>query len=102
MPQIFPGTMRLRGSISCYMAADGMKADFLAENEVSLGFVMTTSPAPGADFVSVFIPRVKLMASNKTDGDKAIMRSYNFVGLEALPGSYTPGDTSIVIQDSTL
>ena len=31
-----------------------------------------------------------------------VAEHYNFVGLEALPGSYTPGDTSIVIQDSTL
>ena len=96
VPAIFQGTMRVRGSFSALMAADTMDADFLNETELGLGMVMTTGPLPTADFVNLYVPRTKLMSGTKNDSNKAIMRSFNFVGLEALTGA----DTSIVVQDS--
>lgn len=93
---VFGGIMRVRGSFTALMTSDTMDSDFITENEFGIGMVMTTGPLGTADFVNLYIPRVKLMSSAKSDSDKAIMRSFNFVGLEALTGL----DTSIVLQDS--
>lgn len=99
VPAIFLGTLMVRGSVSALTAADTLTTDFINENEVSLSVLMTSSPSGSASFVNVFLPRVKLTSSTKTDSDKAITRSFNFVALENT-GTLGGNLTSIVIQDS--
>lgn len=100
VPEIFLGTLSVRGSISAFTAADTMTADFLNEAEFSLSVVMTTDPSEGAEFMSIHLPRVKLTSSTKNDSDKAITRSFAFVALENT-GTILGADlTSIMIQDS--
>lgn len=104
LPEVFLGTLAVRGSLTClFKGSDTFTADFLAENEVALNLFLTSSPADNADFVSIYLPRVKLSSSQKGDSDRAIMRSFNFMALEKVTGagSGTQFDaTTIVIQDS--
>ena len=101
IPAIFNGTMMVRGSFTALMTGDTMTTDFLQENEVQLGMLMTASPAGNADFINVYMPRVKLTASTKTDSDRAITRSFNFVALENTANLFADLST-ILIQDSTI
>jgi hypothetical protein len=99
VPEIFLGTLQARGSVSLFMDDDTMTADFLAENEVELAAVGTTSPAANADFVSVYLGRVKLGAPTMTDGDMGMIRTYPFQAIEQIAGtSYDL--TTVVVQDS--
>ena len=99
-PAIFLGTLSARGSLTALMTNDTMTADFLNETEVTLSLLMTDSPLPTANFMSVTLPRVKLISSSKTDSDRAITRSYSFMALENA-GQYPLADlTTVAIQDS--
>jgi hypothetical protein len=101
-PNIFMGMLQARGSFTALMINDTITADFLNEAEVDLSLLMTTGPTPGADFISLYAPRAKIMSSSKTDSDRAITRSYNYTLLEQINGG--PGtvwdDTTLVMQDS--
>ena len=99
-PFLFVSELMARGSFTSLYTADTLTNDFLNENEVSLSFTMTSSPSGTADFVSIFLPRVKLTSSTKTDSQSAITRSYNFVGLEYLGGLSSVDYTTVVVQDS--
>jgi hypothetical protein len=79
-----------------------MVADFLNENEVDLNFFLTSSPAQNADFVSLYLPRVKLMAQTRQDSQTAIRRNFNFTAMRQVNGGVgTAWDaTTMVLQDS--
>ena len=100
VPDIFLGTLSVRGSLSCLTTSDSLTADFLNENEVSLSVLLTASPADNAEFMSFNMPRCKLISSTKNDSDKAIMRSYSFVALENTGQFPTSDLTSLMVQDS--
>ena len=100
---VFVGTIQVTGSFTALLANDTMTADFLNEAEVQLAVLLTTDPSATADFIAITLPRVKLTAMTRTDGDKEISRSFNFRALEqsVLGGLGTAYDaTSIVVQDS--
>ena len=99
---IFMGMVTARGSITCLDTTDTFGADFINENEVQLELFLPSSPAAGADFVSVFLPRVRLFSNNRQDSDRAIMRSLNFGALEQINGGAGTSldDTIVVLQDS--
>lgn len=100
IPAIFLGTLMVKGSLSALTTTDTLTTDFLAENEVSLSLTMSTSPADGAEFISIHMPRVKLTSSTKNDSDKAITRSFQFMALENAGQSPAADYTTIMIQDS--
>jgi hypothetical protein len=102
VPTIFQGMISVRGSFTCLMANDTISADYLAENEVTLALLLTTSPAAGADFMSIFLPRVKLSQDTRTDSPRAITRNYSFMALEQISGgqALVYDDTTVTIQDS--
>jgi hypothetical protein len=99
---VFIGMLAVRGSLTCLMVNDTLTADFLQENEVQISTLLTTSPLPGADFVSLWLPRVKLMSGTKTDSQTSITRSYNLTALEQVNGGTGTNvdDTTVVMQDS--
>jgi len=102
VPDIFQGTNSVRGSLTCFMANDILQANFLNEVEVQIVITMTTSPNPNSgEFISINLPRVKLASSTKTDSDKAISRSFNFMALERCDGNGWYDQTTIAVIDST-
>ena len=102
VPAIFMGTLSVRGSFTALFPNqnDTMMNDFLVENEVDLSFLMTTSPANNSDFVHVYLPRCKLMAATKTDSDRAISRSFQFMALENFGSNANANLTTVMVQDS--
>lgn len=103
VPEIFQGMITCTGSFQALMTTDGMTADFINENEVTVSLLLTDGPSPGANFFSVFLPRVKLSQANRADSPRAIIRNYSFVALEQLVNSGAGGiydDTTVTIQDS--
>lgn len=99
-PAIFVSQITVRGSLTALMTNDTITQDFLNENEISLSMTMTTNPTGLADFVSIFMPRVKLTSSTKTDSPSAITRSYNFTALEYIAGNVVIDGTTVVVSDS--
>ena len=101
VPAIFPGTVSVRGSLTAlFPSGDTLTTDFLNENLVELSLLFTTSPAPGADFVSILMPVTKLMSSTKTDSDRAITRSFQFQALENTGQNANANLSTVIIQDS--
>lgn len=98
----FAGVLSARGSITALLTGDTLSDDFLKENEVQVGLMLPSAPTQTADFVSLLLPRARLMSDNRQDSDRAIMRTLNLVGLQQVSGgSGTQYDnTTIVMQDS--
>jgi hypothetical protein len=100
VPEIFQGTIQVRGSISVFMTDDTMMADFLSETDVELAFTATASPSASADFISFYMPRVRLMNPTMQDGDTGMIRTFNFQALEMVSSITNTDLTSLVVQDS--
>ena len=102
VPEIFAGMLHVTGSFTSLLTNDTITDDFMNENEVVISILLTTDPTNSADFVSITLPRVKLTSTTRSDSDREISRSFNFVALEQTAGGVgTQYDaTSIVIQDS--
>jgi hypothetical protein len=102
-PDIFRGNLSGSGSFTALFAGDAITSAFLNETEFQIQIFMTDSSLPTAEFVSIFLPRVKIFTDNKNDNDRQITRSVNFRCLEQdiLGGTGTAyDDTTITIQDS--
>ena len=102
VPTVAMGTLRVSGSITCFFSADTLTTDFLAENEVTLQVVMTTGQSAGADFISLYLPRVKLFGGTTQDSSTLITRSYTISALLQINGGSGTGwdETTITMQDS--
>jgi hypothetical protein len=102
-PNIFLGTLSGAGSMTALFASDGITSAFLNETEFQIELYLTDSNAANANFINVFLPRVKIFSDNKNDTDKEITRSMNFKCLEQdlLGGTgLAYDDTTVTIQDS--
>jgi hypothetical protein len=101
VPAIFPGRVTVQGQFTAFFQ-DGLLRDaFIAESEVSLQMVMTTTNDANAEFVSFFLPRIKLGGSQKNDNERGLIQSIPFTALENTAGATNNAEnTTIVIQDS--
>jgi hypothetical protein len=64
VPEVFLGSANITGQITADLEDGRFFADFLDEEELSILAFFTTTSAPDADAVSIFLPRIKL-----TDAD---------------------------------
>ena len=105
VPEIYQGMIAVRGSFTC-MVSSGvdaiMMSDFLNENEVGISMWLTGEPASSADFICIGMQRVKVFAGPKSDGDRALMRTYSFIALNQDVGSSSYDPTLITVQDSLM
>lgn len=102
-PKIAVGTLMARGSMQVLSTDDTLTTDFLSQNDVQLTLFLPTGAQASADFVSVYIPRARLVGRQEQDSDRLIMRSFNFSTLQKASGSGTGtayDNTGLVIQDS--
>jgi hypothetical protein len=95
IPNVYVGTLSVRGSLSCLMINDSMGQDFQSEKELQLSVLLTTNDG---NFIAVSMGRVKLTAEQKQDNDLEITRNFNFVALEqsVLGGSGLAYDDTII------
>lgn len=102
-PNIFMGNLMASGSLTALFASDGITNAFLNETEFQIQLFLTDSGNANANFISVFLPRVKIFSDNKNDGTMEITRSLNFRALEQdlIGGTgLAYDDTTVTIQDS--
>jgi hypothetical protein len=101
-PDIFYGrAATVKGQVTCYVTNAVYLNAFDQETEGEI-FAMANKPGNAPrDFVSIFMPRVKLMSASEDDPDTAIVQTLDF---EALKKATATGyeATTIMIQDSTL
>lgn len=105
VPELFPGVIRVNGSINALLKDNGLLNVFLNETEVDLHLWLTTDGTANADFFSIVINRVKLMSNQRNDSDRAIIQSFSFSGLEHVTGAGSGTkfeNTTITMQDSSL
>ncbi|MCR9256272.1 MAG: phage tail tube protein [Alphaproteobacteria bacterium] len=104
LQDIFFGTSRLTGRFTAFYQDNAFAEMFRDETEAELHVVMSLAGADPQDFVSIFLPRIKLASADASDGQRGIQRTYKFAGLRAAQGGagVKHHPTTIVIQDSTL
>lgn len=101
-PAVFPGKVTVSGQMSVFFLDNVIRDSFLNETDISAQLMLTTSSGSPADFVNIYIPRLKLTGSSKNDNEKAIVQNFSFAGLENTSGGTgtSSEDTVISIQDT--
>ena len=99
---VFPGKVQVSGQLTIYFQDNVMRDAFLNETEQTAQLMLVTNNTVSADFINIFIPRLKLTSSSKNDNEKAIVQTFAFVALEQTAGGTgtSASDTTIVYQDS--
>jgi hypothetical protein len=100
MPEIFTGDLDVTGSLTALFADDTFVDGFDAETEFELALMLTTNSLGTGDFISAFMPRVKLTGADIRDaGEQGIPITVPF---QALKKTTTSGydAATIVLQDS--
>lgn len=105
VPAMFPGALRVSGSLSALIKDNGLYDIFNQETEVDLLWYLPSDTTANSAFMAFTMNRIKLMSNQRTDGDRALIQSFSFSGLEHLTGAGTGTkyeNTTITIQDSSL
>lgn len=99
---IVKGKVNVSGSFTAVFQSDTLAAIFDAETASSIIAVVAENDDADADFVSFVMSRVKIMSADKDDGQKQIVRTYNFVAeINGAGGtSLANHQTILSIQDS--
>jgi hypothetical protein len=105
VPDIFTGVISVDGQFQMYTPDKSQYELFDAETEVDLNIYLTSTTAVNSPFMAINLSRVKTLSATKSDSDRAIIQSVQFVSLEnaASGGSGTKHEaTSVSVQDSSL
>jgi hypothetical protein len=100
-PDVFAGRVRVSGQATAAFPDATLRDLFLNETEADLWIYLTTGSAVNADFISMYLARVKMGGAAKSDGESPIIQTLPFQSL-GKKGSTTVENTTLVIQDSTL
>lgn len=98
------GTIMVSGSFTAIFQSDTLSAFFDAETAHSIIAVVTENDDADADFVTIVLPRCKILSADKDDGKKQIVRTYNFTAEYNGAGGASLADLATIcsIQDSNL
>jgi hypothetical protein len=102
-PDIFYGrTATVQGTITALRDNAALQQIFENETEVALAFILEAPGVAPKGFISVYLPRVKLMSAEMDDPDGPVIQSLAFRALK--PASDVAGteSTVITIQDSAI
>lgn len=96
------GRVLVSGQFTAVFDSVAMRDAFYNETEISLLAVFTADNSATADFIGFNIPRIKVSAADKDDGEKAIVQTIPFQALlNTAGGAAVATDlTTISIQDS--
>ena len=102
VPKISTGMMGVRGTITMLTTDDNFDDDFFQQADVEVMLVIPNSAAVGADFLALYLPRMRLVSAQRTDSDRAIMRSYGFAGYrKSTAGAGSAWvNTTVMMQDT--
>lgn len=97
---IFEGKVMVTGTFSGYFEGGANDGYFINETEISILTALTDGSANNAEFVSIYLPRVKVNTADGDDGETGITRTYNFEALYYNGAGVGVNATTIQIQDS--
>jgi len=102
IPQQFVGRAKVSGQGSAYFQDATIRNFFNNETEIGLIGVFTSDNTAIADFITFSMPRVKVNAFTKTDGEKGVIGTFTFAALFNSAGGAAANSeqTTLVIQDS--
>ena len=100
VPFLFPGKVRVNGQTTAYFDNVTLRDAFYNETETSLVAALTVGSGATADFVTITLPRIKVMGAAKDDGDKGLVQTIPFRALLNLVGTAGLELTTIQIQDT--
>ena len=104
VPSIDPARSRVSGQLTA-MFEDGVMRDaFKDETEIGLTVVLELSTSIAAEFIAFNMPRIKLGAADKDDGEKNLIQTLPFEALFNSAGGsgIATEKTSLSVQDSTI
>lgn len=73
------GKVTVTGSFAAKFTSATLETLRENQNLVTIGIAAADSKLPGADFLAWCLPAVKIMTDDPDDGEKEIVRTYNFV-----------------------
>lgn len=97
---IFEGKVLVTGTFTGYFEAGAINGYFIDETEISIMTALTDGSANNANFVTLYMPRVKVNTADGDDGETGIMRTYNFEALLYNGSASGVTATTLLIQDS--
>jgi hypothetical protein len=102
VPAYFAGPVHVSGQFTAYFTDSTLRDLFGNETEAAILIALTTDNSPGADFLSIALPRIKVGGQQKSDGAAGIVQTFPFTALLNVAGG--PGLatelTTISMQDS--
>lgn len=102
IPDLSGGKVMVSGQFSAYFPDGTLRDKFDDETELKLLVALTTSNDAAADFIALAMTRVKLTSDDPDDGDKKIIRTYQYKALlDTAGGSGAATEaTTLMVQDS--
>jgi hypothetical protein len=99
---VVTGKIMVSGTITAQFDATTIQTLKDAKTAVSLTAYLPCDASATSDFVCINLPRVKIFTDTPDDGEKAILRTYNFVAeYNATGGTGISSEQTIMsIQDS--
>lgn len=104
IPDTQKGRITVSGSFTMLYDGDTQVSVFDDETTSSLILFLADDRTDGADFLTIVIPEIKLFSAEADDGEKQIIRTYNFTGQICSSGGAAAANhqTIVSLQDSTL
>lgn len=101
---IVKGKVNVSGTFNAVFQDDTLQTIFTGETATSIIVVIAENDDADADFISFSLPRVKIMSADKDDGQKQIVRTYNFTAeINGSGGAALANHQTILqLQDSNL
>jgi hypothetical protein len=99
---IFDGKVMATGSFTAYFENATIANNFLNEVEVSILAAVTAGSAKDAEFLSFFMPRIKVNTDTVDDGETGLKRTFNYEALYNAAGgaALSTQQTTIQVHDS--
>lgn len=102
-PCLAPGVLSVDGELTGYFEDRVLSDAFDDETLTSLHLVLHSDTGVAADFVSIFLPRIRVFADSRSDGQGPVSKTHRFSADPSwvdsgLTAEYEP--TTMMIQDS--
>jgi hypothetical protein len=94
--------VKVSGTITAQFDTTTLRDLVIAETVVPIDIIITVDETATSDFIVFTIPAAKLTSDTADDGEKVIVRTYNFIGQYNSSGSSTTArmNTILQVQDS--
>lgn len=99
-PDVFEGRVSGEGQLTAYLQDDTFLDAFASEVEVAIAMTLLSGSSGNADFMTFWMPRVKVSGATPDDGEKGLIITAPFDILKK-PTTTGYDSTTMMIHDST-